>query len=60
MASPACVICVCLNCSLNGIVGVGPEHFCAISDRYFVDPLPEILGVVFGSSVLICSLLQSK
>ncbi|KAM9077556.1 LOW QUALITY PROTEIN: serum paraoxonase/arylesterase 1 [Megaptera novaeangliae] len=24
--------------NLNGIVGVGPEHFCAINDHCFVDP----------------------
>ena len=37
MLSPACVICVCFNCSLNDLVAVGREHFYATNDHYFVD-----------------------
>ena len=54
MPSPACVICVRLNCSLNGIVGVGPEHFYAINDHYFVDPYLRSWELYLG---LACSFI---
>lgn len=36
--SPVYIICVCLNCSLNDLVALGPEQFYATNDHYFVDP----------------------
>uniref|UniRef100_A0A8C6B785 Paraoxonase n=1 Tax=Monodon monoceros TaxID=40151 RepID=A0A8C6B785_MONMO len=44
--------------NLNGIVGVGPEHFCAISDHYFVDPYLRSWELYLGlacSFVVYCS-----
>lgn len=32
------MMCVCFICSLNDIVAVGPEHFYATNDHYFLDP----------------------
>lgn len=44
------VLCVCLNCSLNDIVAVGPEHFYATNDHYFVDPYLSYWELYLGLS----------
>lgn len=44
------VLCVCLNCSLNDIVAVGPEHFYATNDHYFVDPYLRSWELYLGLS----------
>lgn len=46
---------VCLNCSVNDIIAVGPEHFYATNDLYFVDPYLRswelYLGVGWSNAV---------
>ena len=39
---------VCLNCSLNDIVAVGPEHFYGTNDHYFVSPLLKSWELYLG------------